>query len=258
MSEVEPYRSLASTRSAGCEYCFVESEFAVERLLASSLEVLDILTTPSVAERLRPAADAAGVPLIVRRAAEIRTTVGFAFHRGCIARARRPARVAPPSLRTANALVLDRITDPVNVGAIIRTARAFGVGHVITTAGTGDPYERRAIRASMGHVFSLHLHVELSLDEACTWLGRQRSEGLTVIGTDLGGRPLRSAAASRPSCVVLGNEGHGLSPQLRAVCDETVTISMEPGVDSLNVAAAAAIVLHWQHQSHTGTPGANS
>lgn len=242
MSELEPYRELSNPDD---ETCFIESEFAVGRLLGSDLEVLDVLATPAVAQRLRAAVQAAGVTMIVREAAEIRATVGFAFHRGCIARARRPANTRPPAELSTSSLVLDRITDPVNVGAIIRSARAFGIRHVVTTAGCGDPYERRAIRASMGHVFSTALHLQRSQDEVCAWLEQQRARGLPIVGTGLCGRPLAATPRNRRCVVVLGNEGHGLSPELREQCDETVTIVMEPDIDSLNVAAAAAIVLHW-------------
>lgn len=244
---IEPYRALAARGSSKTgpdpEVCFVESEFAVARLLASDLEVLDILATPAVAERLEPLAK--GVPIAVRETAEIKAIVGFAFHRGCIARARRPPHAVPPAVIGGSSLVLDRITDPVNVGAILRTARAFGIDHVLTTEGCGDAYERRAVRASMGHVFALALYDRLSLDELTAWLGEQRDQGVAVIGTDLSGQPLTSSLGGRKVCVVLGNEGHGLSPGLRTACDETVTIAMEPAVDSLNVGAAAAIVLHW-------------
>ena len=126
-------------------------------------------------------------------------------------------------------LVLDRVQDPGNVGAIARTAAAAGAPALAILPGTADPFGAKAIRASAGHVFNL------VVAEA----GWEDLEGLRCLGADAGGTPLAEADLESAGALVLGSEAHGLSRRL-----ETVALPMAGGVDSLGVAAAAAILLY--------------
>jgi len=138
------------------------------------------------------------------------------------------------------AVLLDGIQDPGNLGSILRTADAAGCDVGLVGTGCADPLHPRAVRATMGSVFRLPILHEPS-GEA---LGRLQSHGFRLVGTD----PHRGADYATSSfdgklALVLGAEGAGLSRDVRERLDGTVRIPLRPGVESLSVAAAAAVVL---------------
>ncbi len=143
-------------------------------------------------------------------------------------------------------VVLDRLQDPANVGAVIRTAAAAGIGQLLTVAGTASCWSPKALRAGMGGQFALRIHegidveridqalAELALPIAGTLVHRGRS----IHATDL-----------RPPCAwVFGHEGEGMSAAIEARIDQAVQIPQSAAVESLNVAAAAAICLFEQRR----------
>ena len=126
-------------------------------------------------------------------------------------------------------VVLDGVQDPGNVGAIARTAAAAGAPSLVLLPGTADPYGFKAIRSSAGHIFNLRV-----AQAAWSDLAEMRCLGASTRGTSLDAVDFSSLGA-----LVLGSEAHGLSRKL-----ETVALPMAEGVESLNVAAAAAILLY--------------
>lgn len=139
--------------------------------------------------------------------------------------------------------VLDRVMNPTNVGAIIRSAAALGMDAVLLTAGCSDPLYRRAARVSMGTVFQIDWTFidgdgldklkELGFKTAAMAL---KDDSVAVDDTNL--------TAEKRLAVVMGTEGDGLSDKTIADCDYTVKIPMYHGVDSLNVAAASAVAFY--------------
>ncbi len=127
-------------------------------------------------------------------------------------------------------LVLDGVQDPGNVGAIARTAAAAGAAALAVLEGTADPYGSKAVRASAGNVFRILVAEATPDDLAGTELWGAAAEG---------GEPLAAAPLERAQALVLGGEAHGL----RVPVARRVTIPIAPGVESLNVAAAAAVLL---------------
>ena len=127
-------------------------------------------------------------------------------------------------------VVLDRVQDPGNVGAIARTAAAAGAPAMVVLPGTADPYGPKAVRASAGNVFRLKV-------AKAHWKDLAELDGYGAAAT--GGAPLAEAPIESAGMIVLGSEVHGLSRQdLRLV-----TVPLTEGVESLNVAAAAAVIL---------------
>lgn len=245
------------TRERWPESIAVEGHIAVERALGSRYPVAELLTTPAGYERLR---DRVARPVCVWRAPPgvLRTIVGFDFHRGCIARMPRPAPPSAAELATALSstglvLIAEGLADPANLGAAIRNAAAFGAGAVLS-AGGADPWSRRAIRAAMGLGFGLPI---LHTDGLPTVVAQLRA----TTGARVAAAVLRPESITlwdyRPrwgTIVLVGNEGAGLSPEMLAMADDAVTIPLSPGVDSLNVAAATAVLL-WSLRSHVGDRG---
>ena len=141
-------------------------------------------------------------------------------------------------------LLLESVRDPSNLGAIVRSAAAMGVARVILSADCADVYHAKTLRASMGAVF----HLQIDLAEDLPAVIRQLSEsGRRVFAAALDdrARTLGSFALRESDCVVIGNEGHGLSPRTIEACESSVFIPMTDRVESFNAAVAASILM-WE------------
>ena len=141
-------------------------------------------------------------------------------------------------------LVLDAVQDPGNVGTMLRTALALAAAGVIALKGTADLTNPKVIRGGMGATFRLP-SVAASPEELVAWSRLQRAEiwVAAVGGERLDGLPARSAERA-PVLLVVGNEGAGVGATLEAAANRRIGISLAAGVESLNVAVAAGILLH--------------
>jgi tRNA G18 (ribose-2'-O)-methylase SpoU len=218
----------------------VEGGLAIGQLLASAYEVRSLLVTPAMRARL-PAEIAAPVHVASREV--MHAVCGFDVHRGALAIAARPAPVDPASVLAgaATVLLLERVNDYDNVGSIFRNARALGADAVLLDSETCDPLYRRAVRGSLGHVLHMPFARVPSVPEGLDLLQRNgfTTYALSPAGDDVGAVPRPDRLA-----LLLGAEGPGLRPETLAAADRRVRVPMRPGVDSLNVATAAAVALH--------------
>jgi TrmH family RNA methyltransferase len=141
-------------------------------------------------------------------------------------------------------LVLDGVQDPGNVGTMLRTALGFGATGVVALKGTADLTNPKVIRAGMGASFRLP-SVAAAPDVFVAWAHLQRAQ---IWVADAGGENVdqlsRRSAERPPVALVVGNEGAGASPQLRMAADRRIAIPLAPGVESLNAAVAAGILLY--------------
>lgn len=138
-------------------------------------------------------------------------------------------------------LALQGIRDPGNLGTIVRTADAAGVGAVILVGSCCDPYSVEAVRATMGSIFA----VELVRAETEAFLAWRRTWPGTVVGTHLAATQDFRAAAYRPPClIVMGAEQSGLTAEMAEACDALVRIPMRGRADSLNLAVATGVMLY--------------
>ncbi len=138
-------------------------------------------------------------------------------------------------------LVLDDVQDPDNVGALIRSAAAFNFNHVIVSHKSADIYNEKVIRASKGAIFDCYIE-RTHLEEKLLTL---KNEGFQIVGADAheSGQPQRN----QKLVLVLGNEGHGLTSEVKNICDDFVTIKTNQ-VESLNVSVAGGILMHeWRY-----------
>ncbi len=137
-------------------------------------------------------------------------------------------------------LALDRVRDPRNLGAILRTAEATGVRTLLLCGSCCDPYAPEALRASAGSLFAVPVMKTASdelLERMSGWPG-------DVIGADVAAAADFRHARRGPVLLVMGNESEGLSENLSRACTRLVRIPMMPGMSSLNLAAAAALLLY--------------
>lgn len=229
----------------------LEGRLVVEKALACGLRVRSLLCVPADEDQWR-IVSAGTFSVAAMSRAEMEDLVLFAFHRGVLALAERPAASNPAALPAGHALVLWNVTDPDNLGALIRSASALGASRVYLGPGCADPYGRKSLRASMACALGLPI-VQLA-DVGELALARGPSAGgaadaVLVAAALVPGAAtpaeLAEHAAGRPVSLVLGNEGWGLPAELVAACDRTVIIPMAGAVDSLNVGAAGAILM-WE------------
>ncbi len=171
---------------------------------------------------------------------------GYELHRGVLASLERPPPPDPIALLAGarRIVILENVVDPSNVGAIFRSVAAIGADAVLVTPHCSDPFYRRSIRVSMGTVLQVpwaRVGEWPCVRELLT------ASGFHVAALALNDRAvsLREFAANPPARValVVGTEGHGLTPEALAAADSIVQIPMRHGIDSLNVAAAAAVAM---------------
>lgn len=144
-------------------------------------------------------------------------------------------------------LILDHIQDPGNMGTMIRTAAAMGFDGIVAF-GCTDIYSAKTLRASMGAVFRCAVYQ--SQDEISD-IAVLRRDGRRVLAAALGevSLILGEAELFEDDCFIIGNEGHGISKEVLAVCDASLKIPMTNGSESLNAAAAAAMIM-WEYGKH--------
>jgi RNA methyltransferase, TrmH family len=139
-------------------------------------------------------------------------------------------------------LILDDIQDPANVGAILRSGEAFGVAAALLTPGCAWPFSPRALRASAGSAFRFPVAARVAPGEVVAWA---RAKGIALAGAEAhAGTAPEALCSVRPLALVIGSEGHGVSPELAATLDHRVTIRLAGRVESLNAAVAAGVLLH--------------
>jgi len=142
--------------------------------------------------------------------------------------------------QVASLVLLDHISDPGNLGTIIRTAWALDIDGILLTPGCTDPFSPKTVRSSMGGV----LHVPIYESIGPQALEQLKTSGYSVIGTALGAKTsIFDINYKEASVIVIGSESKGVSLDIQACCDSLVTIPINPFVDSLNAAVACAIIM---------------
>ncbi len=141
-------------------------------------------------------------------------------------------------------LMLESVRDPLNIGAIIRSARAFSVDRIIMSSDCADIYSSKTVRASMGNVFAMRIDRVENISEAIEHI-RKSGRAVYAAALDENAGRLGFDSFEEKSVVVIGNEGHGLTANTIKACDGSVYIPMADGVESLN-AGVAASVLMWE------------
>ncbi|MDR1213221.1 MAG: RNA methyltransferase [Propionibacteriaceae bacterium] len=246
------YRDLreASLRrgSTDGQACFIaEGPLVVRRAVAAGYEPISFLLTPVWVERLADVWSATAAPVYRGDPELIESLTGFHVHRGALAALRRREPASLDDLLALDRLVVVQdLVDHANLGAIMRCAAGLGWDGLVLSAGAVDPLYRRAVKTSMGAVFILPwARAASGLDLPA----RLRRAGFRL--TALSPRPdaidLAQWAAQSSGerlALLLGSEGPGLSPDWLAAADQVVRIPMWRGLDSLNVATAAAIACY--------------
>ena len=223
-----------------------EGEKVVRRAVAAGFRPRSFLMAPRWLDGLADELASSDAPCYVLPEALIEQVTGFHVHRGALASLE---RLPLPSVESVlegarSVLVLEDIVDHTNVGAIFRSGAAMGFDAVLLAPRCADPLYRRSIKVAMGAVFALPWTRLPSWPDALTSLSAQ---GFTTVALTLAPDAVAiedAVAGLDRVALVLGSEGHGLSPQWERTADRRAIIPMAPGIDSLNVAAASAVACY--------------
>jgi tRNA G18 (ribose-2'-O)-methylase SpoU len=240
-----------------------EGEKVVRRALRAGYRMRSLLLTPKWAGVMSDVIDAATAPVYVVPPDLAEQVTGYHVHRGALASmARKPLPAAGDLLRTARraaasdagddrnsadqrVAIFEGLVDHANLGAAFRSAAALGVRAILLSPDCADPFYRRAIKVSMGSVFSVpyarFADWPRGLDDV-----RDAGYGILAMTPDEEATSLDELNPDRfgRSAIMFGSEGHGLSSATLRAADESVRVPMAAGVDSLNVAAASAVVFY--------------
>ena len=249
---LDDYRDLTTAdrrpdRPGGRGLVIAEGVVVVRRLIDSPYPVRSLLGVPRRLAELADDLAPLDVPAFAADAETMATTVGFHLNRGVLAVADRAPSPDPLALAASARLiaVAEGVNDHENLGSLFRNAAALGVDSVLLGPRCADPLYRRSVRVSMGHVLRVPF-AELPGE----WPGSLdllRSAGLTVAALTPAPDAVPLAAAGLDgtrTALLLGAEGPGLTEAALATADLRVRIPMADGVDSLNVATAAAVAFH--------------
>ena len=248
---LEPYRTLRRPVEHERNGIFVaEGEKVVRRLMESEIEIVSTLLTPAWFTLYESLLESRGPSLQVFVAEKplLETIVGFNMHQGIMAVGRIPkaptlGAVLKSTERPHLLAAVDGLTSSENLGVLVRNCAAFGVQALIVGETCTSPYLRRAVRNSMGAIFTLPIINVSSLARSLrdlrstysvrTIAAHPRADRKTLYRTDL----------RHDVCIVFGSEGVGISNSVLEACDESVAVPMNEGIDSLNVASASAVFL---------------
>jgi len=247
----DPYRDLrfAGTREHP-EHgpCFIaEGRILVEDLLeaarAGRMQVISVAATTSAAEQIRDRLPE-GTELLSMAPAELSELAGFPFHRGLMACAKVPAPPPPEALMAARRLlVLPRLYDSENLGLLLRSAAALDLDGVLAGPGPGQ-WTRRTVRVSMGAVWRIPVwRAEDPWALLADWKGAEPGSDIVAAALTPGAEDARAWRPAPRCALVMGPEDTGLDAAQLTRCDRAVAIPMASGMDSLNVAAAGAILM---------------
>ncbi|TWU40684.1 TrmH family RNA methyltransferase [Novipirellula artificiosorum] len=226
-----------------------EGHWVVKRLIASSYTIESLLVQQGLESKYADGVPES-VPIFTLSRDRLGALVGFDFHRGVLACGLRPRVQSAQDFLNARprprlAVMLLGVTELENVGSILRSAAAFGIDHILFDDAAADPLSRRVVRVSMATVFK---HQLFSLDRSAPdWLTRFHEAGFRTLAATLDPSATAVtdfASSPVPRVLMVGNEAKGIDPSIQALATDRITIPMQLGTDSLNVAVASAILMH--------------
>ncbi|HJS24266.1 MAG TPA: RNA methyltransferase [Pyrinomonadaceae bacterium] len=232
------------------ELIFIEGLRLCEEAHRSNLEIEAVVVSEELWRKERAAEAIDQLAKVAKRVASVSEklleSVSYTkTPQGIIVLAHRPesseTRLAPSLGANPLLVVLHQINNPVNVGAILRTAEAAGATGVITTRNTSDPFSPKSLRGAMGSAFRLPIWSGPDYQETIEWC---RRHSITTVCADVEATtPYTSIDWTTPRALVLGPESTGFTPEELAMANEKVSIPMKGNAESLNVSVAAGILL---------------
>ncbi len=233
------------------ELIYVEGLRLCVEALKSKLEIEAVIASEELIRKPQASESFAELSRTSRRVATVSEKLLESISytktpQGIVVLARRPEasreRLEASSTNNALLVLLHQINNPVNVGAIMRTAEAAGATGIITTKNTSDPFSPKSLRGAMGSAFRLPVWRDAVFNDAISWC---REREINVVATDVAADLKHTDWDwKRESALLLGPESTGLTDDELKTTDQTVKIPMHGEVESLNVSVAAGIILY--------------
>lgn len=246
---VQRFRRLIARRHDD-DGILLDGEHLVTEALDAGVKI-DLVLTDGVAPELARRAHAAGAAVFAASASVLEAASPVRAPSGMVAVAQwQPAPMPDLFTRTpAFVIGLVEVQDPGNAGSVVRSADALGGTGVAMLSGGADPAGWRALRGAMGSTF----HLPVARGKTRELVHEARRAGVRIAATvAAGGQSIESADLRSPLVLLLGNEGAGLEPDALEHADLRLTVPMRPGVDSLNVAVTAALILYEARRQRAG------
>ncbi len=241
--EIQVYKELRDNAFRSDRSFIADSPKVVNLLLQSDIQIKSILATQEYYDEFMPLVTCKHIPKIyLTTKEEMGKIVGHKIHHNCMAHGIRPDDIALSNAGD-KIIMLDNITSSENVGSIARSAAALGVNSYFLPKSSPHPFNRRALRVSMGYAYMLGIHVYKDIFETISAL---KSTGYKIYAAEVtpDSTPLSALHVSTKWVLIMGHEGQGISPEILDVCDEVVSIEMQEGIKSFNVGVAASIMMY--------------
>ena len=243
IAELQIYQQLRDNVFAKDNSFIADSPKVVNLLLESDIEVNSILATKEYYDEFSHLLNSKNIAkLYLASKDEMQKIVGHKIHHNCMMHGRRPSESCLSDLGE-HIIMLDSITSTENIGSIARSAAALGVDSYILSKQSPHPYQRRALRVSMGYISKLKLHIH---DDIFQTIKILKKAGYKIYGAEVtpSAIELSKVKVSQKWVLIMGHEGKGLSLEVLELCDEVVKIEMIEGVKSFNVSVAASIMMY--------------
>jgi len=244
--EVEELKIYSSLREAAFreDGSFIaDSPKVVNLVLESDIEIKSMLATQEYYNEFAELLKQKNIPKkYLTTKEEMRKIVGHKIHHNCMMHGIRPQDIKVDALDDT-VLLLDGITSAENVGSIVRSCVALGVNSLVISKETPHPFNRRALRVSMGYSTFIKTHVHEDIKRSIKLF---QKNGYRVFAAEVAEDATLLSQVQTPDkwVLVMGHEGRGIADDILELCDEIVSIEMQAGVKSFNVGVAASLMMY--------------
>lgn len=247
---ISEFKSLRKLRNDNSQLSEEQNNFicegnkAITRLFSSNIKILKLLCTEEYYKLNEEAIANKYIDNVIIASEELlREIIGFKMHQGIIALAEEPKKVKLSQM-DEKIIVANNIFDSENIGSIVRNGAAFGLSSLIYDNESASPYLRRAVRVSMGNIFSFkHYH---SQDLVRDLITLKKQHNYTIISAEVTDSAVYLDEYDFPvrSAIIFGNEGKGVSNEIINISDDVVKIRINESINSINVAAATSVFFY--------------
>jgi tRNA G18 (ribose-2'-O)-methylase SpoU len=240
---LEIYKQLRDNAFREDNSFIADSPKVVNMLLGTDIEVKSILATQEYYDEFKELIEIKNIfKMYVASKDDMQRIVGHKIHHNCMMHGIRPKQFSLDALDD-NIIMLDAITSTENVGSIARSAAALGVSSYLLPKQSPHPFSRRALRVSMGHACMLKTHI---YDDIFSTIDTLKKRGYKIYAAEVtsDATMLSKVKVSKKWVLLMGHEGKGISKDVLDACDEVVSIEMQEGIKSFNVAVAASILMY--------------
>jgi len=243
LPELEIYKSFRENAFRSDGSFVADSPKVVNLLLEQNIEIKSILATQNYYDQYHSLLHNKHIPLCyIATKDEMQRIIGHKLHHNVMMHGIRPTETALNKL-DKHIIMLDEISSSDNIGAIARSAAALGVHSYLVPKQGPHPYARRALRVSMGYISKLKFHCYDTIPETIQIL---KTMGYHIFAAEVNENSIPLSQVTIPDkwVLIMGHEQLGISNEILALCNDVITIEMEDGIKSFNVAIAASIIMY--------------